>query len=152
MGEAGVKNYRVRFMPWALVLLALIMLPNLFWFAAPAETDALKQTTELPWLDAVQMGLQAIMIGCLCMLENTKAKPLRLRSPLIAAALACCAAYYAFWFVYFHGTANAPVLLALCLFPSAAFLLYGADRRNVPGIVAGVGFSVCHLAVTLMRL
>ena len=147
-----MKNYRVRFMRWALALFALIMLPNLFWFAAPAEHDALKQTTELPWLDALQMGFQVIMIGCLCMLENTKAKSFQLRRPPIAAAVICCAAYYVFWVVYFSGRVNALVLLALCLFPSAAFLLYGADRRNVPGIVASVGFSVCHLAVTLMRL
>ena len=152
MGEAGVKNYRVRFMPWALALFGLIMLPNLFWFAVPAEHDALKQTTELPWLDTVQMAFQAVMIGCLCMLENTQAKPFRLRSPLVMAVLVCCGIYYAFWAAYFCGSVNALVLLALCLFPSAAFLLYAADRRNVPGIITGVGFAACHLAMTLMRL
>jgi len=152
MGEAGVKNYRVRFMPWALALLGLIMLPNLFWFAAPAEHDVLKQTAELPWLNTLQMGLQAIMIGCLCMLENVWAKPFGLRNPLIVAAVICCATYYVFWVVYFSGSVNALVLLALCLLPSAAFLLYGADRHNAPGIIAGVGFSACHLVITVMRL
>ena len=147
-----MKNYRVRFMPWALVLFVLIMLPNLTWFAVPSEGDALKQTAELPWLDAVQMIFQAIMIGCLCMLENTATKPLRLRSPLIVTALACCVLYYVSWAAYFCGAVNTLVLLALCLLPSAAFLLYGADRRNMPGVVADVGFTLCHLAVTLMRL
>lgn len=152
MGEARVKNYRVRFMPWALALLGLIMLPNLAWFAVPAESDALKQTAEQPWLDALQMGFQAVMIGCLCMMENTKAKPFWLRSPLVTAALVCCALYYGFWAAYFCGMVHALVMLALCLLPSAAFLLYGVDRRNGPGVAAGVGFAVCHLAMTLMRL
>lgn len=147
-----MKNYRVRFMPWALVLFGLIMLPNLAWFAVPAESDALKQTIELPWLDAVQMIFQTMMIGCLCMLENTRAKAFRLRRPLIAATMICCALYYVFWVMYFCGMMNGLVLLALCLFPSAAFLLYAADRLNVPALITGVAFTLCHLAVTLIRL
>ena len=152
MGEAGVKSYRVRFMPWGLALFGLIMLPNLFWFAAPAEHDALKQTTELPWLDMVQMVFQAMMIGCLCMLDNVQAKPFRLRSPLMMAALVCCGIYYVFWAAYFCGSVNGLVLLALCLFPSAAFLLYAVDRCNMPGVFTGAAFALCHLVITLMRL
>ncbi|MBE5804298.1 MAG: hypothetical protein E7316_07285 [Clostridiales bacterium] len=139
-------------MPWALALFVIIMLPNMFWFALPAESDALKQTAELPWLDTVQMTFQVMMIGCLCMLENPQAKPFGLKNPMVAAALICCGIYYAFWVAYFRGSMNAPVLLALCLFPSAAFLLYGADRRNVPGTVAGAAFAICHLVATLVRL
>lgn len=147
-----MRNYRIRFMPWGLVLFGLIMLPNMLWFAVPAQNDVLKQSAELPWLDSVQMVFQIVMIGCLCMLENVQAKPFRLRNPLILAVLGCCTVYYITWAVYFAGYVNGLILMALCLFPSTAFLLYGLDRRNMPGVVTGAMFALCHLAVTLVRM
>lgn len=144
------KNYKLGLDPWGLGLFLLIMLPNFIWFALPAPHDILRNESTTPLIDAVAQVFQVVMAASLCALVNTaRGGPIR-RGYLVGVA-ACVAAYSAGWAAYYAGIVNAAVVLALCLAPCGAFLLFSAARKNAPALLAGAGFAVCHFIFAIVN-
>lgn len=140
-----MKGYRLGFEAWGFVLFAFIMIPNLISFAFPAAYDVLGRESLTPFLDRVASVFQAVFLVLLCGVKNTGAAPLRFQSAWVLRCAACVIVDFAFWLVYYLGLAHSAVLLALCLFPCAAFLCLEADRRNYPAMLPTVLFTVLHL-------
>lgn len=138
-----LKKYRPGFEPWTLLLLAVIMLPNLFWFAVPAPNDILRKVSVTEALDTAASICQALMIVILCAVKNIECKKIGF-TPYIIAALICCLLYYASWAVYYTGTVNTVVICGLIFPPCLAFLFFAADRKNSIAIVPISVFTVCH--------
>lgn len=144
------KNYKLGLDPWGLGLFLLIMLPNFIWFALPAPHDILRNESATPLIDAAAQVFQIVLAASLCALVNTaRGGPIRRR--YLAGVAACAAAYFAGWAAYYAGIVNAAVVLALCLAPCGAFLLFSAARKNAPALLAGAGFAVCHLIFAVVN-
>lgn len=139
-----LKRYRLGFDIWGLVLFLLVMLPNCIWFALPAGNDVLKAASRTPGIDLVASVCQALTIGCLCCVVKKVRKPLRL-SPLVIATMGCVVVYYAGWVMYYLGVRGNGVVLLLAMAPCAALILFATDRENVPAMLSGIGFAICHL-------
>lgn len=139
-----IKKYKLGFEVRGLILFLIIMLPNFIWFAVPAPNDILRAESVTETVDLIGSVCQVIMIAALCVLVN-KDQPKFKLTPFIIGVIVCVTGYLAGWIFYYCGVTNAAIVLALTVFPCAAFLLFAIDRKNYIALIPAVGFTVCHL-------
>ena len=139
-----LKQYRFGFDFWGLLLFLLVMFPNFIWFAVPAPNDVLRADSITPVVDVIASICQVLTVVCLCFLLNEERDKLRF-SPLVIAAVICIAVYYLGWALYYSGIANSWVILLLAIPPCLAFILFAADRKNLPAVLFASVFAVGHL-------
>ena len=145
-----LQNYCFDFDVWGLLLFLLVMLPNFIWFAVPAPNDVLRAESVTPVVDAIASVCQVLTVACLCFLINEARGKLRF-SPLVIAAVICVAIYYLGWALYYSGIANTWVILLLTLPPCLSFILFAADRKNLPAVLFASVFAVGHLIFALVN-
>ena len=136
-------HYRFGFDFWGLLLFLLVMLPNFIWFAVPAPNDVLRTESVTPVVDVMVSVCQVLTVACLCFLINEARGKLRF-SPLVIAAAVCVAVYYLGWALYYSGITNSWIILLLTLPPCLAFILFAADRKNLPAVLFASVFAVGH--------
>lgn len=139
-----MKKYKLGFEVRGLILFLIIMLPNFIWFPVPAPNDILRAESVTETVDLIGSICQVIMVGALCFLVNKEQSKFKL-TPLIIGMIVCVIGYLSSWIFYYCGTANTAVVLALTVFPCAAFLLFALDRKNYIALIPSAGFTVCHL-------
>lgn len=144
------NNYKYYFNISALILFALIMLPNLIWMLVPSQNDVLRRESSTQVLDAFTMIFQIISVATLCAIKNIKATKLKL-SPFIFLTLIFGLLYYIFWILYYCGIVHSAVLLGLCIFPCCAFIFYGVDRKNYFSLAPIAIFAILHLISTIIN-
>ena len=140
----SLNQYRFGFDPWGLLLFLLVMLPNFVWFAVPAPDDILRADSVTPVVDAIGSVFQVLTVACLCFVIHKDRSKLCLSS-LIIATIICVAIYYIGWALYYTANVSPIVILLLTLPPCLAFLLFAADRKNLPAVILAAVFAVCHL-------
>lgn len=140
----GYGGYVFGFEAWGLALFLGVMLPNFVWFAVPAPNDVLRAESVTETVDVIGSVCQAAMLAALCLLKKRERPKLR-SSPLIIAALVCCAVYWTAWVFYYLGAAGVPTVLALTLPPCGAFVFFALDRKNYIAALFALGFTVCHI-------
>ena len=136
-------RYRFGFDVWGLLLFLLVMLPNFIWFAVPAPNDVLRADSVTPVVDVIASICQVLTVACLCFLINEERSRLRF-SPLVIAAVVCVSVYYLGWALYYSGIANSWIILLLTIPPCLSFILFAADRKNLPAVLFAMVFAVCH--------
>ncbi|MCM1234030.1 MAG: hypothetical protein NC489_28330 [Ruminococcus flavefaciens] len=139
-----LKNYRLDFDLWGLLLFLLIMIPNFIWAAVPAPNDILRTDSITEMLDAAASVCQVLMIFILCVLRNAACKKIGI-SPFIITTVICCLLYFASWIVYYTGIVNAVVILGLTIPPCLSFLFFAIDRKNKIAIIPICIFTICHM-------
>ena len=139
-----LKEYKLGFDIWGLILFLIIMIPNFIWFAVPAPNDILRNPSITETIDAVASVFQVIMIICLCILKNRNQSKIHI-TPLIIITLSSCILYFISWMFYYGGITNAFVILGLTIPPCMAFLFYSIDRKNVIAVVPTIILTICHL-------
>ncbi len=144
MNTIRTSRYRFGFDFWGLLLFLLVMLPNFIWFAVPAPNDILRTDSVTPVVDAVGSVFQVLTVACLCFVIHKSRSKLRFSS-LIVATIICIAIYYIGWVLYYTANVSPIVILLLTVPPCLAFILFAADRKNLPAVVLAAGFMVCHL-------
>ncbi len=143
MNIIHTSHYRFGFDPWGLLLFLLVMLPNFIWFAVPAPNDILRAESVTPVVDILGSIFQVLTVTCLCFVIRKERSKFRFSS-LVAATVACLAAYYIGWASYYAGITAPWVILLLTLPPCLAFILFAIDRKNLPAVVSAAGFTGCH--------
>ena len=137
------KPYRIGFDVWGLLFFLLVMLPNIIWFAVPAPNDVLRAESVTPVVDVIASICQVLTVACLCFLINEERGKLHF-SPLVIVTIICVSIYYLGWALYYSGIASSWVILLLTLPPCLAFILFAADRKNLPAVFFAVAFAVGH--------
>ena len=145
-----LNKYRFGFDVWGLIFFLLVMLPNFIWFGVPAPNDVLRAESATPIVDTVASVFQVLTIACLCFVINKERSQLRF-SPLVIAAIVCVAVYYAGWASYYLGIANSLVIIILTIPPCLAFILFAAERKNLPAVLFATVFAVCHLIFAIVN-
>lgn len=135
---------------WGLILFLLVMIPNFIWFAVPAPNDVLRVESVTPVVDVIASVCQVLTVACLCFVINQERDKLRF-SPLVIATMVCVAVYYVGWVLYYSGIVSEWVILLLTIPPCLAFILFAADRKNLPAVLFATGFAVCHLIFAIMN-
>lgn len=139
-----LKNYRIGFDVWGLILFLCVMIPNFVWFAFGAPDDILRAPSVTTVLDKVASVCQVVMIIALCAVRSRQSR--RRAAPLFAACAVCCLLYFVSWGFYYAGAVNAAVVLGMTVFPCLAFILFAVGRGNMLALVLASAFAVCHLA------
>ncbi len=62
-----LKNYKLSFEIWGLLLFLIVMIPNFIWFAIPAPNDILRAES-IPWI------LIGLFVAISCSLMSKKEK------------------------------------------------------------------------------
>ena len=145
-----LKQYRFGFDLSGLLLFLLVMLPNFIWFAVPAPNDVLRTDSITPVVDIIASVCQVLTVACLCFLINEERSELRF-SPLVIATVICAAVYYLGWALYYSGITNSWVILLLTLPPCLSFILFAADRKNLPAVLFASVFAVGHLIFAVVN-
>lgn len=143
-------DYKFTFNPSALLLFALVMLPNIIWFLIPASNDILRNPSDTPILDTFASIMQVILVIALLLIKNKRARKLK-TTPLIILCVAFCLLYYICWILYYCDIVNSGVLLCLCLFPCLSFLFYGFDRKNYIALLPIAIFTLLHFLSTVIN-
>ena len=87
-----LKNYKIGFDIWGLLLFLIIMIPNFIWFAVPAPNDILRVDSITKAVDTLGSVCQVLMIILLCILiHKERNKP---KLPLIIAVVISCLLYF----------------------------------------------------------
>lgn len=145
-----LKNYKMGFDIWGLLLFSLIMLPNFYWFAVPAPDDILRAESVTGAFDTIASICQVLMVVSLCVFVNKDSKKLSI-TPLIIAVLISIFLYFTGWIFYYNGVTNAVVVLALSIFPCLAFLFFAVDRKNMIAVVPTLIFTICHIIYAVVN-
>ncbi len=145
-----LNTYRFGFDVWGLIFFLMVMLPNFIWFAVPTPNDVLRTESVTPVVDMVASVCQVLTVACLCFVINKERGKLRF-SPLVIATMVCVIVYYIGWLLYYTGIVNVWVILLLTIPPCLAFILFAADRKNLPAVVFATAFAVCHLIFAIMN-
>ena len=139
-----LKNYKLSFEIWGLLLFLIVMIPNFIWFAIPAPNDILRAKSITEMVDTVASVCQILMIAAICIIRNRESKKLCI-SPFIIMAAACYLLYVASWIAYYNGMANVIVILGLTIPPCLTFLFFAIDRKNGIALIPISIFTICHL-------
>lgn len=145
-----LNRYRFGFDVWGLALFLIAMVPNFIWFAVPAPNDVLRTESVTPVVDMIALVCQMLTVACLCFVINKERLLLRF-SPFVIATIVCIGLYYLGWVLYYSGIAGACVILMMTISPCLAFILFAADRRNLPALVFATVFAVCHLVYAIVN-
>ena len=145
-----LEKYRLGFDIWGLLLFLLVMLPNFIWFAVPTPNDVLRAESVTPLVDMIASICQVLTVACLCFIINKDRCRLRF-SPLVLAAAICVLVYYICWALYYTGIANAGIILMLTVPPCLTFIIFAADRKNLPAALFAISFTVCHLVFAVVN-
>jgi len=138
-----LKAYRVGFDLWAIVLFAIIMLPNIIARCIPEFQAGLN--TDTGALEISATVFQVLFVVLLVFIERKGEQRLNFRSPLVSVCGLAVLAYYIAWIFFFCFFLNAAVYLSLAIFPSAAFLVFEVERKNWFAFVPTSVFAILHL-------
>jgi len=145
-----IKHYQFHFNSSAVVLFALIMLPNLIWFFVPSQNDILRNESHTQVLDVFVTVFQIIMLAALCGIRNRNADKIKASRFIILSGVFGLL-YYGCWILYYSGIVHGTVLLSLGIFPCCSFLCYGIDRKNMIALVPIVVFTVLHASSIIIN-
>lgn len=145
-----LKKYRFGYDVWGLLLFAIVMLPNIIWFAFPAANDILRSESVTGIVDAIGSVCQVLLAGALCFVINTGRSKLRF-SVLIMLTVISIVLYFAGWILYYTGITGAFVIILLTLPPCLAFIFFALDRKNLIAAIAAACFTVCHLIYAVVN-
>lgn len=149
-GRCEVKNYKICFDIWGLVLFLVIMLPNFIWFAIPAPNDILRTDSVTPTVDAIGSLCQIFFIIVLCILHR-KSTPKTQVNPLIIMVITSVLLYFTGWIFYYVGVTNPLIILLLTIPPCVAFIFFAIDRKNAIALIPAIGFTICHITYALIN-
>ena len=139
-----LKEYRVGFDIWGLIVFLIIMIPNFIWISIPAPNDILRTASVTVVIDMIGSISQVLMVFALCVFIKIDRKKLSFTKTIITM-ICCCAVYFASWMSYYWGVTNAVIIIGLMIPPCMVFLFFAIDRKNYIAIVPIAIFTVCHL-------
>lgn len=146
------EKYKLGFDFWALILFALIMIPNIVYWCIPAFTDLNMDGT----MDTFARIFQVIGVALLLFMvkkpqeetdgkkeEQTQSKPFF--DSLFMTVSLLVLLYYAAWIIYFCAALNTGIILFLAGCPCLALLMFAVERKNYFALAPLAIFSVLHI-------
>ena len=144
-----LEKFRWGFDFWALILFAVLMLPNIIYWCIPDFSGLGGDGI----IDTFANILQVFGVGLLIFLvqrerEEKREKKYFFDSLFMTASLLVLL-YYAAWIIYFCGTLNFGVILFLAGCPCVSLILFATERKNYIALVPLAIFSILHIISAL---
>ena len=146
-----MKNIRIGFSAFGLLVAALQALPNIVWALFPPTPDALNgNASSSPFIEYGEHILGVAIVVLLVFLVNRRnTYKLVPRGVPAIICFAAIALYWGCWALYYAGIQANPVLYAMVLLPVTAFFLAGVAEKVYPISAVSAAFFVFHALVAL---
>lgn len=150
-GLCIVKNLRLGFSLYGLLIVALQSLPNILWALWPPTPNALAgNASSLPFIEYGEHILGVSIVILLLFLGNRHLPPHKIPpGGWVSAGFIAIALYWLCWLLYFCGIQPYPLIYAMVVLPPFAFFSAGAAQKVWPVSLASVLFLAFHLSVAL---
>lgn len=150
----NIKNYKFSLNFGAILLFALLMLPNILWLFLSPENDALKQKSITPVIDIFAIVFQVVTLGMLCFSKNTVYGKVKI-SKLFFVSFFFLILYLSFWGINTLPTRITSIrkfiYLCLAIYPCLAIFFYTLDRKNYISLLPLIIFTSLHLTSTIIN-
>jgi hypothetical protein len=143
-----MKDLRIGFSLYGLLIVALQSLPNIVWALFPPAVDSLEgNASSVPFVEYGEhiLGV-SIVILLVLLVRRGQEKTLPKNKAAIAAYIAI-GLYWLCWVLYFCAIQPLPVIYAMVVLPPIAFFCAGLAEKVYPVSVASAAFVVFHLLV-----
>ena len=145
-----MKNLRVGFSLYGLIIVSLQAFPNIIWALFPPMVNALAgNASSVPFIEYGEhiLGV-AIVILLLFLVRRGEEKHIP-KGKAAAVAYVAIGLYWVAWILYFCAVQPIPMLYAMVALPPIAFFCAGIAERVYPISVVSAVFFVFHLLVAL---
>ena len=145
-----MKNYRIGFSLYGLIIVALQSAPNIVWALFPPSVNSLAgNASSVPVIEYGEHVLGvAIVILLLFLVRRGQEKRLP-KSKTAIVAYVIIGLYWLCWFLYFRAIQPLPIIYAMVVLPPIAFFCAGIAEKVYPISGASVAFLVFHSMVAL---
>jgi hypothetical protein len=148
-----MKNLRIGFSLYGLIIVVLQALPNIVWALFPPAVNILEgNASSVPFIEYGEhiLGV-AIVILLLFLVQRGHEKALPKNKAAIAA-YAAIGLYWLCWVLYFCFVQPLPVIYAMVVLPPIAFFCASVAENVYPISVVSTVFLVFHLLVVMENL
>jgi len=146
-----MKNIKIGFSAFGLLVAALQALPNIAWALFPPTPNALNgNASSNPFIEYGEHILGVAIVILLVFLVNRrntyKLVPAGIPTIVCFAAIAL---YWGCWALYYAGIQATPVIYAMVLLPVTAFFFAGVAEKVTPISAVSAAFLAFHALVAL---
>jgi len=138
-------NYIINFSWKGLLIFALAMLPNIYYFRSLKKENTQSKNSHKV-LDILEHASQMIFIILLIFIVNVKESPFN--SPYILLIGTLLLIYYVLWVLYIKEIKNIFILEGLAIVPTLYFLVSEYWLLNYFAMIPTILFGVIHSIIT----
>ena len=145
-----MKNLRIRFSLYGLLIAVLQALPNIIWVLWPPAKNSLEGNSSSSVI--IEYGEHilgiAIIVLLVFLVSTAQAKGIP-KSRWTYVSFVGIALYWLCWMLYFAGVQPLPVIYAMVILPPIAFLSAGIAKKVWLISAASALFPIFHMIVAL---
>jgi len=145
-----MKNLRLGFSLYGLIIVALQLLPNIIWALFPPELNSLEgNASTILFVEYGEHILGVAIVILLVFLINKTQEQRIPRGWLTTVSFTAIAFYWLCWVLYFSSIQPLLIIYAMVVLPPVAFFCAGAAQKIY--LISGISvlFLVFHLTVAL---
>jgi hypothetical protein len=145
-----MKNSRIGFSLYGLIIAALQAAPNIVWALFPPAVNSLEgNASSAPFIEYGEHILGVAIVIMLLFLVR-RGQELRLpRGAAVIIAYAAIGLYWICWILYFRSVQTIPVIYAMVVLPPISFFCAGLAEKVYLVSAASAVFAVFHLLTAL---
>ena len=145
-----MKNLRIGFSLYGLIIALLQALPNIVWALFPPAINTLEgNASSVTFIEYGEHILGVAIVILLVFLVQKGQEKTIPKNGFAVASFAAIALYWLCWALYFCAVQPLPVVYAMVILPPTAFFCAGIAERVYPISAVSVVFLGFHLAVAL---
>ena len=145
-----MKNLRIGFSLYGLIIVVLQALPNIVWALFPPVVNSLSgNASSVPVIEYGEHILGVAIVILLLFLVCRGQEKIIPKNGFAIVSVVAIALYWLCWVLYYCAIQPLPVIYAMVVLPPVAFFCAGATEKVYPISAVSVVFLAFHLAVAL---
>jgi len=145
-----MKNLRIGFSLYGLIIVILQALPNIIWALFPPTVNSLEgNASSILFVEYGEHILGVSIVILLLFLVQKGQEKVMPKNVFAYLSFAAIALYWLCWVLYFCAVQPLPVIYAMVILPPVAFFCAGIAEKVYPISAASVIFLAFHVTVAL---
>lgn len=145
-----MKNLRISFSLYGLIIAVLQLIPNIIWALFPPTVNTLEgNASSIPFIEYGEHILGVAIVVLLTFLVCKEQEKVIPKGGFAIAGFTAIALYWMCWALYFCSVQPLPVIYAMVILPPVAFFCAGIAEKVYPISVVSAVFLAFHIAVAL---
>jgi len=145
-----LKNLRIGFSLYGLIIVALQALPNIIWALFPPSVNTLAgNASKVPFIEYGEHILGVSIVILLLFLVVRGQERTIPRGTFAYISFGAIAIYWLCWVLYYGAIQPTPVIYAMVILPPVAFFCAGVAEKVYPISAVSAVFLGFHLAVAM---